>query len=64
MNEVSIIAISAAAAIAIYCICATVQDVAMRWLRHKNIAAHGWPPIYLDADGESVDLDITQDGEA
>lgn len=25
-----------------------------RWLRHKNIAAHGWPEPPLDADGNVV----------
>lgn len=24
-------------------------------LRHKNIAAHGWPPPHLDADGSECD---------
>lgn len=24
-----------------------------RRLRSKNIAAHGWPPVYLDADGDT-----------
>ena len=23
-----------------------------RWIRHKNIAARGWPPAHLDADGD------------
>lgn len=23
-----------------------------RWIRHKNIAAHGYPPPHLDADGD------------
>lgn len=23
-----------------------------RWCRHKNIAAKGWPPPHLDADGD------------
>ena len=22
-----------------------------RWMRHKNIAASGWPPAHVDADG-------------
>jgi hypothetical protein len=25
-----------------------------RHIRGKNIAAHGWPPEYLDADGDAV----------
>lgn len=23
-----------------------------RWIRHRNIVAHGWPPDHLDADGD------------
>ena len=23
-----------------------------RWIRHQNIKARGWPPEYLDADGD------------
>jgi hypothetical protein len=23
-----------------------------RWIRHRNIAARGWPPPHLDADGD------------
>lgn len=29
--------------------------LANRWIRHRNILAHGWPPPYLDADGDVVD---------
>lgn len=25
-----------------------------RWLRHRNIAAHGWPTPPLDADGDVI----------
>lgn len=28
-----------------------------RKLRSKNIAAHGWPPEYLDADGDFKEED-------
>lgn len=24
-----------------------------RWIRHRNIAKAGWPPNYLDADGDT-----------
>lgn len=23
-----------------------------RWIRHRNIATAGWPPSYVDADGD------------
>jgi hypothetical protein len=28
-----------------------------RWIRHRNVVAAGWPPIYLDADGDKRTLD-------
>lgn len=28
-----------------------------RWIRHKNIAAKGWPPSHLDADGDPIEKD-------
>lgn len=28
-----------------------------RWIRHRNIVAAGWPPIYLDADGDKRAID-------
>lgn len=31
--------------------------LANRFLRHRNIKAHGWPPAHLDADGDFKDED-------
>lgn len=28
--------------------------LANRWIRHRNILAHGWPPAHCDADGDLV----------
>jgi hypothetical protein len=28
-----------------------------RWIRHRNIAAAGWAPFHLDADGDVRTLD-------
>lgn len=28
-----------------------------RFIRHRNIVAHGWPPEHLDADGDFKDED-------
>jgi len=28
-----------------------------RWIRHRNIAASGWPPFHLDGDGDTRTLD-------
>jgi hypothetical protein len=28
-----------------------------RWIRHRNIAAKGWPPFHLDADGDTRSFD-------
>lgn len=28
-----------------------------RWIRHRNIAASGWPPFHLDGDGDTRSLD-------
>ena len=25
-----------------------------RWIRHLDIATHGWPPAHCDADGDAV----------
>lgn len=34
----------------------TVANVARLYFRSKNIQAHGWPPPYLDADGDQHDV--------
>lgn len=31
-----------------------------RWIRHKNIAAKGWPPIHLDGDGDAIKKEETK----
>lgn len=31
-----------------------------RFLRSRNIAKHGWPPIHLDADGDSIATDAPE----
>lgn len=31
-----------------------------RFLRSRNIAKHGWPPIHLDADGDSITADALE----
>lgn len=28
-----------------------------RWIRSRNIAAQGWPPFHLDADGDTRTFD-------
>lgn len=28
-----------------------------RWIRHRNIAAAGWPPFHLDGDGDTRTLE-------
>lgn len=25
-----------------------------RWMRHRNIKAHGWPPAHCNADGDPI----------
>lgn len=29
--------------------------LANRWIRHRNIKTAGWPPPYLDADGDIIE---------
>lgn len=39
----------------VFCIEAQVNNfirLCSRWMRHRNIAARGWPPPHLDADGD------------
>ena len=35
-----------------------------RWLRHRNIVSHGWPPEHLDADGDFRPLPKTDEATA
>jgi hypothetical protein len=54
MSDWAVFFICASAAFATVWICDAAQDMFMRWTRSKNIAAHGWPPKHLDADGDPV----------
>lgn len=31
-----------------------LRSVAIRWMRHLDIKAHGWPPAHCNADGTLV----------
>lgn len=28
-----------------------IRVIVVRWIRHRNIVAQGWPPAHVDADG-------------
>ena len=32
-----------------------------RFMRHFNIRKHGWPPAHLDADGDPISIEKTED---
>lgn len=50
----------AAVFIAFFAMCVAIAIVRLpfrfwnRWLRHKNIAQHGWPTAPVDADGDVI----------
>jgi hypothetical protein len=62
MSDSAILAICVSASVSAYYVTAAATDMFMRWTRSKNIAAHGWPPKHVDADGDPVDL-LEQEGE-
>ena len=37
----------------------TLSSIFRMFVRHKNIAKAGWPPPYVDADGDMVPTDGT-----
>lgn len=44
---------NALAAFSLACVGAyTIVQPFRLWFRSRNIRAHGWPPSYLDADGD------------
>lgn len=44
------------AAFIAFLICGTVFRMWIRFMRHLNIRAQGWPPAHCDADGDFKDV--------
>ncbi len=48
-------------------VCSIVETVIFRpinrFIRHRNIKAHGWPPPHCDADGDLREVEEKEDAQ-